>query len=294
MNRGQNTVRKSRGFTLIELLVVIAIIAILAALLLPALNRSKQKAHNVVCLNNQRQICLGFRLWLDDQDDQRLDRPEVAAWYTGEIGRGQIWVCPSAPNRGSLSRWQPSWGTVGSAWVEPLWSQMWPPGGEPGVPPTQDTRVASYSVNDWLFVKALRSRYGYAVWRDLGQPWEAALFANQGQITQPMWTPLLADGVAYRYVLPLEVDYPATDLVNGYPVANSPIGAIGTMAVMTIPRHGNRPSRVPTDWAPQGPLPGAVNVGSVDGHVETVKLDRLWQFYWHADYQPPAKRPGLQ
>jgi hypothetical protein len=35
-----------------------------------------------------------------------------------------------------------------------------------------------------------------------------------------------------------------------------------------------------------------VNVAFFDGHGELVKLDRLWQLYWHVDYQPPAKRPG--
>jgi prepilin-type processing-associated H-X9-DG protein len=40
-------------------------------------------------------------------------------------------------------------------------------------------------------------------------------------------------------------------------------------------------------------LPGAVNVCFYDGHVEQVKLERLWQLYWHKDYVPPAKRPGL-
>ncbi len=85
-----NSRRAARhAFTLIELLVVIAIIAILAAMLLPALSRAKLKAQSVGCMNNLRQMMLGWRLYADDHRDLLLASLNVGGsrvlWCSGNL-----------------------------------------------------------------------------------------------------------------------------------------------------------------------------------------------------------------
>ena len=131
--------------------------------------------------------------------------------------------------------------------------------------------ASSYGMNKWLDSDADPNNYidnnqkNHLDWN----------YVKPASVTRPSLVPMFMDAAFINFD-PVETDPPARNLYD--PLGGTPPSS-GMMARVCIDRHGGIPaSSAPRSRLPGSPVPGAIDMGFVDGHVELVKLQNLWNY----------------
>lgn len=255
--------RSQRGFSFVELLVVLTVISVLLVLTLPFQVMARRKAQQAGSLHNVQQLTLAAHgnagdtgVWANYENPGDPRATWMGADYYTQ--NPKILVCPATRVE------KPVLPTLTPGAAEYAWT----------FPGDKNVYVGSYGLNGWLYDQPSHG----------GMRNPDFMMSKQSAIQRPAMTPGFFDAI-WPDLWPLETDPPATDLYYGKWLGRG----IGRC---TISRHGGvNPAKAPQDFDPRKKMPGAINIGFVDGHADTVKLENLWNLSWHLDWKTPSQRP---